>query len=444
MVKSSIRLASRVPLVAVLVLLFLQVFTPAPPVMFALTALLGALGASYIWARQLAKGVAMERERRYGWAQVGDILEERLTLHNDAWVPILWAEMLDGSNLPGYNASRATGLGIRTTERWRVTGTCSQRGLYRLGPTEIRMGDPFGLFEVRLQHGYSESFVVYPPIAAIPQLFEPRGLSRGSARTNARSLDFTTNASSIRPYAPGDALKRIHWPSTARKSLPGREDIYVKEFDLEPAGDLWIVLDMDEAVHAGSGAESTEEYGVILAASLAYQMLHAGHAVGLITHNNGPEMVPARRGHHQLWEILRVLAGAHAVSDLSMHQMLGLFEPVMGRGMSAALITPSSDPAWLSGVTALLRHGIHSTAILLDADSFGGNGNVQGMVGALADVGVTSHIVSQGFEFPFIGQRQDQRPQYRVLGTGRVIVTHTGDETQRRWIPVGRARREAR
>ena len=208
MVTTSIRLTSRLPVVVAGILLVLQIFSPAPPVMFGLTVLVVTLIVAYLWARQLAQGVAMNRERRYGWAQVGDILEERFTLHNDAWVPILWAEVRDFSDLPGYSASRAAGLGTRSTSRWRVTGTCQQRGLYRLGPTQILMGDPFGLFEVTLTHDYSEAFVVYPPIAALPSLIEPRGMSRGSTRTNIRSLDFTTNASSVRQYAPGDALKR--------------------------------------------------------------------------------------------------------------------------------------------------------------------------------------------------------------------------------------------
>ena len=440
MVTTSIRLTSRLPVVVAGILLVLQIFSPAPPVMFGLTVLVVTLIVAYLWARQLAQGVAMNRERRYGWAQVGDVLEERFTLHNDAWVPILWAEVRDFSDLPGYSASRAAGLGTRSTSRWRVTGTCQQRGLYRLGPTQILMGDPFGLFEVTLTHDYSEAFVVYPPIAALPSLIEPRGMSRGSTRTNIRSLDFTTNASSVRQYAPGDALKRIHWRSTARRSTPEKEEIYVKEFDLEPAGDLWIVLDMDKSVHVGEGAESTEEYGVILAASLAYQMLRSGHAVGLITHGDEPSLVPARRGHHQLWEILRVLAGAHAVSRTPFHELLMLFEPVMGRGMTAALITPSTDPAWLRGVSALLRHGIHSAGLLLDAHSFGGDGNIQGIMGALADLGIGSHVIARGFDFQYIGQRRHQRPQYRALGTGRVIVTDAGDETQRQWVPVGRTK----
>ena len=437
MVKTSVKLVSRVPAIAAIVLLILQIFSPRPAIMFTLLAILAVTGLGYLWARQMASGVTIQRQRRYGWAQVGDIIEERFIMHNDAWFPILWAEVRDHSDLPGYSASRAVGMGARTTTRWTTEGTAERRGIYTLGPLEVLTGDPFGLFRVTLEHGYSETFVVYPPIAALPRLLEPRGLARGAARTNVRSLDLTTNAASVRHYVPGDALNRIHWRSTARRSTPDREEIFVKEFDLEPSGDLWLILDMDARVHAGEGIESTEEYAVVLAASLAHQMLRDNHAVGLISHGREPVVIRPAKGHQQLWELLRTLAGIHAVSEATLGQMLDLVEPIMGRGMSAALITPSADPEWIKGLTNLLRRGIHPTGLLLDAATFGGDGNMRGIVSFLADLGVSAHIMGQGFQFERITQPRQQRPEYRVLGTGRVVEVRKGDEAGSRWVSVG-------
>lgn len=442
MIDIEIKLTSRMPVVAAAVLLILQVFSPSPPVMFASIIIVGVLGVSYLWARQLVGGISLQRQRRYGWAQVGDIIEERFIMHNDGWVPVLWAEVRDFSDLPGYSASRAVGLPARSSTRWTTAGTCERRGVYTLGPIEVTMGDPFGLFDVMLHHNYSETFVVYPPIAALPPLVEPRGMARGAARANIRSLDLTTNASSVRHYVPGDALNRIHWRTTARRSTPGQEEIFVKEFDLEPSGDLWIILDLDASVHAGEDLESTEEYAVILAASLADQMLRANHAVGLITYNDDePVIIPPQKGHQQLWELLRVLAGAHATAQVSLNELLGLFEPVMGRGMSAALLTPSSSPEWIKGLSTLLRRGIHPTGLLLDASTFGGDGDMRGVVGALADLGVVAHIIGQGFRFEHLTQRRQQRPTYRTLGTGRVIVVSPGEEAE--WTSLGQGQGEA-
>lgn len=437
MVHTSLKLNSWLPIVAAVVLLFLQIFSPAPPVKFVLVVLLAVLLVSWVWARVVARGVTIQRQRRYGWAQVGDVLEERFIMHNEAWLPVLWAEVRDLSNLPGYNASRAVGLGARSTTRWTTEGICERRGIYTLGPIRVRMGDPFGLFEITMEHPYSETFVVYPPIAYLPSLFEPRGRARGSARTNTRSLDLTTNASSVRHYVPGDALHVIHWRTTARRSTSDQDELYVKEFDLEPSGDVWIVLDLYGPAQAGAELESTEEYGVILAASLANQMLRANHAVGLIMYGQEPVVIRPQKGYQQLWELLRVLAGVHAVGKVPLGQVLEAVDPIIGRGMTVTLITPSADPEWIKGLTALLRRGIHTTCLLLDAQSFGGQGDALGVLGALADLGVTGHIIAQGFKFEQLTQRRQQRPQYRALGTGRVVVVDAGARDQAQWMPVG-------
>jgi uncharacterized protein (DUF58 family) len=435
MVRTSVRLTSYLPIVVLAILFVFQLFSPAPPVMFVLVVLASVLGISYFWATQMARNVTVQRQRRYGWSQVGDVIEERFTMHNESILPVLWAEVRDYSDLPGYNASRGVGLTSRATTRWITSGTCERRGIYRLGPLIVSMGDPFGMFNVRLVHDYSEEFIVYPPVAAVPRMVEPRGLARGSARANIRSADLTTNASSVRSYVPGDALNRIHWRSTARRSLPDQEAIFVKEFDLEPAGDLWIVLDMHAPIHAGEDLESTEEYAVIVAASLANRMLRDNHAVGLITHTHEPVIIPPQKGHQQIWELLRVLADIHAVSDVPLSQLLQMAEPAMGRGMTAVLLTPSTNPDWIQSLPMLLRHGIHPMGILLDAASFGGVGDMGGMITALADLGVPSQVIDRGYTFDHLIEKRQQKPEYRVLGTGRVIVTNPGEQAD--WVPLG-------
>ncbi len=436
MITRSVRLTSWLPVLAAAVLLFIQIFSPSRAIMFMLVILLGLIGVSYVWIRQLSEGVYLERQRRHGWAQVGDLIEERWIMHNESWVPVLWAEVKETSDLVGYDASRAVGLGIRQSARWMTRGTCQRRGVYTLGPLTVTMGDPFGLFRVQILHDYVDTFVIFPPLATLPPLVTPRGSARGSGRVNRRSLDLTTNASSVRPYVPGDALNRIHWRSTARRSTSEREDFQVKEYDLEPSGDLWIILDMEQRVHAGEGIESTEEYGVVTAASLANQLLRENHAVGLITHGGQqPIILPPQKSHQQLWEILRVLAGLHAESALPLEGLMEMLEPVAGRGMSAVVITPSLDAAWLEGLTALMRHGIYATAILLDAPSFGAPGELKGLRGALADLGVLSHTIAKGFRFAQITQRRRYDPEFKVMGTGRAVMVNQGERAE--WTPVG-------
>ena len=94
-------------------------------------------------------------------------------------------------------------------------------------------------------------------------------------------------AASVRDYAHGDSMRHIHWPSTAHRS-----QLMVKELELEPSGDVWIVLNLHGAVQRGDGRGGTLEYAIILAASMAAEMVSGRErrAVGLLT-ASGNEVV---------------------------------------------------------------------------------------------------------------------------------------------------------
>ena len=76
-------------------LFLLQLLVPFKGWMILLIGLGGAWLVSYYWARSLARGLELVREMRYGWAQVGDQLQERFTLSNRGWAPASWVAILD-------------------------------------------------------------------------------------------------------------------------------------------------------------------------------------------------------------------------------------------------------------------------------------------------------------------------------------------------------------
>lgn len=418
------------------ILLVLQVVTPSRVWVALLIGLGGALGLSYLWARQMAEKLTITREQYYGWVHVGDLLEERFSLQNDSMLPVLWVEIDDQSDLPGYTARSVRSVDGRQTLQWRTEGVCRQRGLFTLGPWQAQASDPFGFFQVVLDFPYKQSILIYPPVVHLPTIRLPRGAATGSGRTSRRTLEVTTNAAGVRDYAPGDSLSRVHWRSTARL-----DTLMVKTFDLEPSGDLWIVLDMDAAVQAGKEEESTEEYGVILASSLADRVLRQNRAVGLVAYGStGPRDAPGteprpiivlpQKGKAQQWRILQALATVRAGGNWPLARVLAEMDRNLGRGMTLAVITPSCDPAWVAGLLPPMRRGVAPAAVLLDPESFRRSAEgakrespVDAMAGMLAELGVPSHRVVQGMPFqPIVEHKRSGPPEFKVLpGTGRVI-----------------------
>jgi len=411
------------------VLPLVQMVIPSRVWTLLLLSLGGTLALGYLWARQMAEKLSVVREQYYGWAHVGDLLEERFTMRNDSFLPTLWVEIDDSSDLPGYSARSVRAADGQQTVKWRTEGVCQQRGLFTLGPWQARAGDPLGLFQVTLDHPETQSILVYPPIVHLPTLQLPRGAATGSGRTSRRALEVTANAAGVRSYAPGDSLSRIHWRTTARMN-----EFMVKTFDLEPSGDLWIVLDLDGAVQAGEGEESTEEYGVVLAASLSSRTLRENRAVGLVAYGTtspatgDPEPLPilvmSQKGAAHQWRILHALATVRAGGNWPLKRVLAEMSQNLGRGTTLAVITPSCDPDWIAGLLTPMRRGVTPTVILLDAVSFGGQGDVEAVIGLLADLGISSHIIPRGMPFrPVMEHKRIGRPEYKVLrGTGRVIA----------------------
>lgn len=418
--RSQVQVKFRGWLVAgVLALLVVQQAISASRAWVATIVALGLLlGVGYAWAKALAEWVSCRRELRYGWVQVGDLLEEVFTLHNDASWPLLWAEVVDHSNLAGYAVSRVAAANAHSEVRWSNFGECRRRGVFTLGPWELRMGDPFGFFEITQLHPEVTSLLVYPPVVHLPPLNLPKGISEGEVQARQRARQWTTNAAGVRDYQPGDPQRRIHWPSTAR-----RDRLLVKEFDLEVSGDLWVLLDLDEAVQAGEGEESTGEYGVILAASLADQMLRQGRAVGLVAYGRERAFVSPSRGRGHLWNLLHTLALVAVGGRWPLARVMAETGQVLRRGTTVVIITPSCDPAWPGELLPLARRDIAASVVLLDAASFGRDGNVAAIQGMLANQGVACHVIQQGFPFQHVVPLQRRGHwEFKALASGRVIA----------------------
>jgi len=413
------------------VVILMQVLEPYRGWRILIVGLAGVFVLSLFWALSLSRGVQLRRQMRFGWAQVGDRLVERFTFHNRGWAPAIWAEVLDHSTLPGYSVSRGTGVGGRDSIRWHTEAVCSRRGLFTLGPTSLSTGDPFGIFSVDLDFPASMPLLVLPPIVPLPSIQVAPGGRSGGARPRANILDRTVSAASVREYAPGDSRRWVHWRTTAR-----RDELFVRLFDSTPAGDWWILLDMQADVQSGAGYNATDEHGVILAASLADRGIRLRRAVGLVA--EGQELVwrTPGEGEGQRWEILRSLALINR-GERPLAEMLARVGDSMGRNASLVIITPSTEMSWVEELVPLVRQGAVPTVLLLDPVSFATEvdaaaGLVPTMAGpkiALQNLGVSYYDITRDvLDLPEARPGHQGRWEWKVTGTGKAVAVRRGGE----------------
>jgi uncharacterized protein (DUF58 family) len=406
------------------VLLLWYVAAPSEAAVMGVVTLGGLLLTGYLWARALARRVTGRRSLRYAAAQVGDELEELVALDNASALPVLWAELVDESNLPGYALASVRAADPHSSIQWRARAICSQRGLFTLGPWELRLGDPFGLFLVRQTYPQPQALLVYPPLAALPEYLTPHRAAVGERRPLRQPLPAETiSAISTRPYLPGDPLRHLHWPTTARRDAP-----YAKLFEPEASSTVWLIPDFDPAAHFSTGEDSTEETMVVLTASLAAQLLRAHLGVGLLAapRPQALNVVLPRRGQPHLWQILRALAPLHPQPDTPpLARVLAQARAAISARDLIVVVTPSLDPDWPRALRGVARRG-GAEAILLDRASFGGQGNAGACVALLTGLGLSAKTVRRGDVRPIAAAYGAlRRWEFMTLGTGRALARQT-------------------
>jgi uncharacterized protein (DUF58 family) len=136
-----------------------------------------------------------------------------------------------------------------------------RRGPLRFCGVTLARPDPLGLFRGLVCVSLPQTVLVLPERYPIPDLaraggrqYQPGGVALASSV--GESEEFV----SLREYRPGDALRRIHWPSWARAGRP-----IVKEYQDEYFIRHGLVLD----TCAIAGQEAVFEAAVSVAASFA-------------------------------------------------------------------------------------------------------------------------------------------------------------------------------
>jgi uncharacterized protein (DUF58 family) len=346
------------------------------------------LPVAYVWSRLNLAGLEVVPDRSTDRLQEGAQYEERITIRNRGWWPKIWLEVDDPSEMPGHEAKRVITVPARGQRAWHVRSMIRRRGLYSVGPVAVTTGDPFGIFHHTRTFGRAQNVLVYPRAVELPRFSVPPANLPGEGRFRRRTHYVTPNASGVRPYEFGDSFNRIHWGSTARTG-----ELMVKIFELDPASDIWVILDLHRDVHLGEGDDSTEEYGVSIAASVARYFLTANRTVGFMSYGRGFDVVEAERGLQQYTRILESLAMARAWGDVPLGDLLANEARRFGRHTTVIVITPSTDEEWVAGLSALQARGVKVAAIVLEPSTFGGERSSLDVFASLAVTDVFTYMV---------------------------------------------------
>jgi len=154
-----------------------------------------------------------------------------------------------------------------------------RRGVYPVGPLLLLMTDPFGLASCERPVGGTTDLIVTPRVTPLPGRRSGFARSEGDVHELLRQSNADSEELIAREYRPGDPVRRVNWPATAR-----RGDIMVRQE--EQGGSPEAVLILDTALAGrGRGRDRDDpafEVAVELAASIGVHLVSGAFRVHLI------------------------------------------------------------------------------------------------------------------------------------------------------------------
>ncbi|MFC6670824.1 DUF58 domain-containing protein [Marinobacterium aestuariivivens] len=274
--------------------------------------LLATLVAGYLLPRHNTRGVAVRRELP-AEATEGDEIEVRLALSCTGLFARYMLQVVD--RLPFLDRDDYSVLIARLAGRrpfsYRIR--CERRGHHRIGPLYLRSDFPLALHSTG--HAVPDSSA---RIVVLPRRFPLTNVDltgRSGYPTDGHQIAPASRGhdhyAGIREYRRGDSRRHIHWRASAR-----RGEWIVREYEQLENTELLLVLDSNGAANLGEGRESSFEYAVRIAASVAGCALAQGHRVGLYCQMREQlHWLAPDRGPLHLRRLLEALAAVEADSD---------------------------------------------------------------------------------------------------------------------------------
>jgi uncharacterized protein (DUF58 family) len=237
----------------------------------------------------------------------------------------------------------------------------SRRGVVPVGPLSVVRSDPLGLVGSTRRLGQTTTLWVCPRVHPVTPLASGRQRDLEGPTEDRASGSITFHA--LRQYVPGDDLRLVHWPSTARTGT-----LMVRQ-QVDPSQPhTTVVLDTRRSVYGGGSAGQHDECfeeAVDAAASLVVASAGRRFPVRLLT--TGGLVAGGRSGQTQVRPLLDELTTVGVSGSGSLADVARLGTEPAGRCLVVITGRPPEDE--LAAVGALDRHVAALAVVRFDADA---------------------------------------------------------------------------
>ena len=262
-------------------------------------------------------------------------------------------EVVDGSPRPAIRLTReetrTIELGLRC-ERW---------GAYVLGGVRLRAHDRFGVLIHEQDLEPALPLKVYPHAENLRALLRPQETQvfagNQVARTRGEGIEFAD----LRPFTPGDRLRRVNWRASARRGT-----LWVNEAHPERNADIVLFLDsFAEVRRTGPG---TLDLAVGAAGSLAERYLRHKDRVGLVSFGGVLNWLTPATGVVQLYRIVDALLDTEIVLNYAWKDLDVIPVRTLPPKALVVALTPLIDKRAVAALIDLRRRGFDLAVVEID------------------------------------------------------------------------------
>ena len=317
---------------------------------------------AWAWARALRRPMRIERRTGHtDHVEGADVLVDVELEPETALVPssVLLVERI------GRLGERTTVLerrGDRLGARYVLQAL--PRGRYAFTDARAVLDDPFGLERVEQPLPGEGTLLVYPRLVELDGVFT-QGIEAHQGRRLALWRPAGFDLHSVREYQQGESLRKVHWPTTAR-----RGELMVKDFDDAARDEIAVILDAQAGFDVGTPPSSSFELQVRAAGSILQTHVRAGRRAVLVV-NGARRAVQEVHTHGAEWrQALELLAAVEPDGPEPLANLLADEASPAARALELVVVTSSVSAALADRLAQRARARRRVALVFVDAATF--------------------------------------------------------------------------
>jgi uncharacterized protein (DUF58 family) len=326
-----------------------------------------------IWHERGLEDVSYVRRLATNRTSWGDDIAMTIEVWNRKRLPLAWLRAddvaSDGVEVRGRRLVETNDAGDVLRNTWtlapfervarHVRLVADHRGVFELGPVSLTVGDLFARPAASVERPTVDRFIVRPRTVAAPGLARP---DRWGDLHRSRSglAEDVSRFAGVRPWMPGDPLRRIHPRTSARLGVP-----MTKRFEPSQERQVLIALDVktsDGPAWATSLESEDFESLCVITASLARSLAAERSAFGITAagYTRSPTRfadIAISESPGQLNNVLDLLARLSSQPSASFDRLLARIQRTTRAGTTVVIVSGRSHSLELAGLRRLRRAG---------------------------------------------------------------------------------------